>query len=128
MSWGFIFRLRQYHGAPMLTANIGHPCRTSAQAPAHRASLGGKEASVTETVEPMQARIDRQQIWRGRALGRPAAGAAQVGSAAHRGAPGGWCPDRARAGGTTLMSGLAHADIKRMRDQLFFEAQNAPAG
>jgi hypothetical protein len=26
MSWGFIFRLRQYHSAPMLIAGKGHPC------------------------------------------------------------------------------------------------------
>ena len=27
MSWGFIFWLRQDHSAPMLIADIGHPCR-----------------------------------------------------------------------------------------------------
>jgi hypothetical protein len=27
MSWGFIFRLRQYHSAPVLIAYIGHPGR-----------------------------------------------------------------------------------------------------
>jgi hypothetical protein len=35
---------------------------------------------------------------------------------------------RPRAGGAPVMTSLAQAEIKRMRDQLFFEAWNATAG